>query len=108
MRPNLPISLMLATTIVGFPLNAQTVNTTDAQSISEEIAQQKKALAMQISARYFDLEKNQSSQKLQRRIWPRIWTLWKAFSHTQRLNSVRSRPITNTVKQKALLNILTQ
>ena len=62
MRPNLPISLMLATTIVGFPLNAQTVNTTDAQSISEEIAQQKKALAMQISARYFDLEKSIKSK----------------------------------------------
>jgi hypothetical protein len=53
---------MLATTIVGFPLNAQTVNTTDAQSISEEIAQQKKALAMQISARYFDLEKSIKSK----------------------------------------------
>ncbi|WP_341665576.1 DUF3103 domain-containing protein [Vibrio sp.] len=62
MRPNLPISLMLATTIVGFPLNAQTVNTTDAQSISEEIAQQKKALAMQISARYSDLEKSIKSK----------------------------------------------
>lgn len=62
MRPNLPISLVLATTMVGLPLNAQTVNTTDAQSISDEIAQQKQALALQLSARYFDLEKSIKSQ----------------------------------------------
>ncbi|MBU2895855.1 DUF3103 domain-containing protein [Vibrio hepatarius] len=62
MRPNLPISLMLATTMVGFQLNAKTVNTTDAQSKSEEIAQQKQALAMHISAVYDDLEESIKSQ----------------------------------------------
>ena len=62
MRPNLPISLMLATTMVGFQLNAKTVNTTDSQSKSEEIARQKQALALQISALYADLEQSIKSQ----------------------------------------------
>ncbi|MFY2506794.1 DUF3103 domain-containing protein [Vibrio pectenicida] len=62
MRPNLPISLMLATTMVGFQLNAKTVNTTDSQSKSEEIARQKQALALQISVLYADLEQSIKSQ----------------------------------------------
>ncbi|KJY89478.1 hypothetical protein TW84_12115 [Vibrio neptunius] len=63
MRPNLSISIMLATAVVGFQSNAQNVvDTTDAQSKAEAIAQQKQSIALQISARYADLESSIKSQ----------------------------------------------
>ncbi|MDN3612076.1 DUF3103 domain-containing protein [Vibrio ostreicida] len=62
MRPNLTISMMLATAVVGFPSLAKPSNTANTPSQAEKVAQQKQALAMQISARYANLESSLKSQ----------------------------------------------
>ena len=66
MRPSISISMVLATTVVGFQSYANNIDTTDARSLSENSSAQKQSLALQISERYSDLElslKAQISQK---------------------------------------------
>ncbi|MCK8087007.1 DUF3103 domain-containing protein [Vibrio sp. 1CM8B] len=66
MRPSISISMVLATTVVGFQSFAQNIETTDSLGIAESSAAQKQSLALQISERYADLElslKAQISQK---------------------------------------------
>ena len=66
MRPSFSISMVLATTVVGFQSYANNIDTTDARSLSENSSAQKQSLALQISERYSDLElslKAQISQK---------------------------------------------
>ncbi|ROO74844.1 DUF3103 domain-containing protein [Vibrio crassostreae] len=56
MRPSFSISMVLATTVVGFQSYANNIDTTDALSLSENSSAQKQSLALQISTRYSDLE----------------------------------------------------
>ncbi|CAK1698493.1 DUF3103 family protein [Vibrio crassostreae] len=66
MRPSFSISMVLATTVVGFQSFANNIDTTDARSLSENSSAQKQSLALQISARYSDLElslKDQITEK---------------------------------------------
>ncbi|MDA0146490.1 DUF3103 domain-containing protein [Vibrio sp. RW] len=66
MRPSISISMVLATTVVGFQSYANNIDTIDARSLSENSSAQKQSLALQISERYSDLElslKAQISQK---------------------------------------------
>lgn len=66
MRPSFSISMVLATTVVGFQSYANNIDTTDARSLSENSSAQKQSLALQISARYSDLElslKDQITEK---------------------------------------------
>ncbi|MEZ9174334.1 DUF3103 domain-containing protein [Vibrio kanaloae] len=66
MRPSISISMVLATTVVGFQSYANSIDTTDARSLSDSSSAQKQSLALQISERYSDLElslKAQISQK---------------------------------------------
>ncbi|CAK1755107.1 DUF3103 family protein [Vibrio crassostreae] len=56
MRPSFSISMVLATTVVGFQSYANNIDTTNALSLSENSSAQKQSLALQISARYSDLE----------------------------------------------------
>lgn len=66
MRPSFSISMVLATTVVGFQSYANNIDTTDARSLSESSSAQKQSLALQISARYSDLElslKDQITEK---------------------------------------------
>ncbi|MFS1448138.1 DUF3103 domain-containing protein [Vibrio lentus] len=66
MRPSFSISMVLATTVVGFQSYAQNIETTDSLGIAESSAAQKQSLALQISARYSDLElslKDQITEK---------------------------------------------
>ncbi|CAK3542588.1 DUF3103 family protein [Vibrio crassostreae] len=66
MRPSFSISMVLATTVVGFQSYANNIDTTDALSVSENSSAQKQSLALQISARYSDLElslKDQITEK---------------------------------------------
>ncbi|ROO75472.1 DUF3103 family protein [Vibrio crassostreae] len=66
MRPSFSISMVLATTVVGFQSYANNIDTTDARSLSENASAQKQSLALQISARYSDLElslKDQITEK---------------------------------------------
>ncbi|WP_086774535.1 DUF3103 domain-containing protein [Vibrio coralliirubri] len=66
MRPSISISMVLATTVVGFQSFAQNIETTDSLGIAESSAAQKQSLALQISARYSDLElslKDQITEK---------------------------------------------
>ncbi|WP_060982165.1 DUF3103 domain-containing protein [Vibrio splendidus] len=66
MRPSISISMVLATTVVGFQSYANNIDTTDAHSLSENSSAQKQSLALQISTRYSDLElslKDQITEK---------------------------------------------
>ncbi|TCT44240.1 DUF3103 family protein [Vibrio crassostreae] len=66
MRPSFSISMVLATTVVGFQSYANNIDTTDVRSLSENSSAQKQSLALQISARYSDLElslKDQITEK---------------------------------------------
>lgn len=66
MRPSISISMVLATTVVGFQSYANNIDTIDARSLSENSSAQKQSLALQISERYSELElslKAQISQK---------------------------------------------
>ncbi|MEZ9470981.1 DUF3103 domain-containing protein [Vibrio lentus] len=66
MRPSFSISMVLATTVVGFQSYANNIDTTDTRSLSENASAQKQSLALQISARYTDLElslKDQITEK---------------------------------------------
>ncbi|PMH01735.1 DUF3103 domain-containing protein [Vibrio lentus] len=66
MRPSFSISMVLATTVVGFQSYANNIDTTNSRSLSENASAQKQSLALQISARYSDLElslKNQITEK---------------------------------------------
>ncbi|WP_373947820.1 DUF3103 domain-containing protein [Vibrio pomeroyi] len=66
MKPSFSISMVLATTVVGFQSYANNIDTTDARSLSENSSTQKQSLALQISARYSDLElslKDQITEK---------------------------------------------
>ncbi|OMO23062.1 DUF3103 domain-containing protein [Vibrio lentus] len=56
MRRSFSISMVLATTVVGFQSYANNIDTTDTRSLSENSSAQKQSLALQISARYSDLE----------------------------------------------------
>ncbi|PMG45720.1 hypothetical protein BCU90_17815 [Vibrio lentus] len=56
MRPSFSISMVLATTVVGFQSYANNIDTTYTRSLSENSSAQKQSLALQISARYSDLE----------------------------------------------------
>lgn len=58
MRPNLSISLMLTTAVVGFQANANSIDlqSLDTASKVERISQQKQQLALQFSQRYQSLE----------------------------------------------------
>ncbi|MFS1492610.1 DUF3103 domain-containing protein [Vibrio splendidus] len=62
MRPSFPISMVLATTVVGFQSFAQNIETTDSLGIAESSAAQKQSLALQISERYSDLELSLKAQ----------------------------------------------
>ena len=62
MRPSFPISMVLATTVVGFQSFAQNIETTDSLGIAESRAAQKQSLALQISERYSDLELSLKAQ----------------------------------------------
>ncbi|MEC7306985.1 DUF3103 domain-containing protein [Vibrio crassostreae] len=66
MRPSFSISMVLATTVVGFQSYANNIDTTSSLSLSENASAQKQSLALQISARYSDLElslKDQITEK---------------------------------------------
>ncbi|KAA8672282.1 DUF3103 domain-containing protein [Vibrio gigantis] len=66
MRPSFSISMVLATTVVGFQSYANNIDTTNSISLSENTSAQKQSLALQISARYSDLElslKDQITEK---------------------------------------------
>ncbi|NVN83066.1 MULTISPECIES: DUF3103 domain-containing protein [unclassified Vibrio] len=66
MRPSFSISMVLATTVVGFQSYANNIDTTDTRSLSENSSAQKQSLALQISARYSELElslKDQITEK---------------------------------------------
>ncbi|PHN87542.1 hypothetical protein CSB62_06820 [Vibrio splendidus] len=66
MRPSFSISMVLATTVVGFQSYANNIDTTDTRSLSENASAKKQSLALQISARYSDLElslKDQITEK---------------------------------------------
>ncbi|CAK2018387.1 DUF3103 family protein [Vibrio crassostreae] len=66
MRPSFSISMVLATTVVGFQSYANNIDTTNALSLSENSSAQKQSLALQISTRYSDLElslKDQITEK---------------------------------------------
>ncbi|MFS1942705.1 DUF3103 domain-containing protein [Vibrio lentus] len=66
MRPSFSISMVLATTVVGFQSYANNIDTTDTRSLSENASAQKQSLALQISARYSDIElslKDQITEK---------------------------------------------
>ncbi|PML46427.1 hypothetical protein BCT75_24015 [Vibrio lentus] len=66
MRPSFSISMVLAMTVVGFQSYANNIDTTDTRSLSENASAQKQSLALQISARYSDLElslKDQITEK---------------------------------------------
>ncbi|MFA0157342.1 DUF3103 domain-containing protein [Vibrio sp. 10N.261.46.A3] len=66
MRPSISISMVLATTVVGFQSFAQNIETTDSLGIAESSAAQKQSLALQISERYSELElslKDQITEK---------------------------------------------
>lgn len=56
MRPSFSISMVIATTVVGFQSYANNIDTTNSRSLSENSSAQKRSLALQISARYSDLE----------------------------------------------------
>ncbi|NOI79903.1 DUF3103 family protein [Vibrio tubiashii] len=64
MRPNISISLMLATAVVGFQSNAKPLIAQDMTPVSkaEEISKQKQELAFQFSERYQSLEANLKAQ----------------------------------------------
>ena len=62
MRPSISISMVLATTVVGFQSYANNIDTTDARSLSENSSAQKQSLALQISERYSDLELSLKAQ----------------------------------------------
>ncbi|MDH5923634.1 DUF3103 domain-containing protein [Vibrio splendidus] len=62
MRPSFPISMVLATTVVGFQSFAQNIETTDSLGIAESSAAHKQSLALQISERYSDLELSLKAQ----------------------------------------------
>ncbi|PQJ60292.1 hypothetical protein BTO10_13050 [Vibrio chagasii] len=66
MRPSFSISMVLATTVVGFQSYANNIDTThsvsDPLSIANNAAAQKQSLALQISARYADLESSLKAQ----------------------------------------------
>lgn len=66
MRPSFSISMVLATTVVGFQSYANNIDTTNSRSLSENASVQKQSLALQISARYSELElslKDQITEK---------------------------------------------
>ncbi|CAH6813874.1 conserved hypothetical protein [Vibrio chagasii] len=70
MRPSFTISMVLATTVVGFQSYANNIDTphsfTDSIAVAKNVAEQKQSLALQISARYIDIEsslKKQISEK---------------------------------------------
>lgn len=70
MRPSFTISMVLATTVVGFQSYANNIDTphsfTDSIAVAKNVAAQKQSLALQISARYIDIEsslKKQISEK---------------------------------------------
>jgi hypothetical protein len=48
--------MVIATTVVGFQSYANNIDTTNSRSLSENSSAQKRSLALQISARYSDLE----------------------------------------------------
>ncbi|MEZ8647623.1 DUF3103 domain-containing protein [Vibrio splendidus] len=62
MRPSISISMVLATTVVGFQSFAQNIETTDSLGIAESSAAQKQSLALQISERYSVLEHSLKAQ----------------------------------------------
>ena len=68
MRPSFSISMVLATTVVGFQSYAQNIETTDSLGIAESSAAQKQSLALQISARYSDLELSLKDQITERQL----------------------------------------
>ncbi|MFM2660961.1 DUF3103 domain-containing protein [Vibrio chagasii] len=70
MRPSFTISMVLATTVAGFQSYANNIDTphsfTDSIAVAKNVAEQKQSLALQISARYIDIEsslKKQISEK---------------------------------------------
>ncbi|MEZ9656100.1 DUF3103 domain-containing protein [Vibrio splendidus] len=62
MRPSFPISMVLATTVVGFQSYANNIDTVNSRSLSENASAQKQSLALQISERYSDLELSLKAQ----------------------------------------------
>ena len=62
MRPSFSISMVLATTVVGFQSYANNIDTTNSRSLSENASAQKQSLALQISERYSDLELSLKAQ----------------------------------------------
>ncbi|MDH5979393.1 DUF3103 domain-containing protein [Vibrio splendidus] len=68
MRPSFSISMVLATTVVGFQSYANNIDTTNSRSLSENASAQKQSLALQISARYSDLELSLKDQITERQL----------------------------------------
>ncbi|MEZ9665717.1 DUF3103 domain-containing protein [Vibrio cyclitrophicus] len=62
MRPSISISMVLATTVVGFQSYANNIDTVNSRSLSENASAQKQSLALQISERYSDLELSLKAQ----------------------------------------------
>ena len=62
MRPSFSISMVLATTVVGFQSYANNIDTVNSRSLSENASAQKQSLALQISERYSDLELSLKAQ----------------------------------------------
>ena len=66
MRPSFSISMVLATTVVGFQSYANNIDTTHSitnpLAVAKNVAAQKQSLALQISSRYADLESSLKTQ----------------------------------------------
>ncbi|CDT91024.1 Conserved hypothetical protein [Vibrio coralliirubri] len=94
MRPSISISMVLATTVVGFQSFAQNIETTDSLGIAESSAAQKQSLALQISARYSDLELSLKDQITEKQLSTPI----------DKLNSAKPYSAFSSKMQKADLN----
>ncbi|MGR5356701.1 DUF3103 domain-containing protein [Vibrio chagasii] len=89
MRPSFTISMVLATTVVGFQSYANNIDTphslTDSIAVAKNVAAQKQSLALQISARYIDIESSLKKQIIEKSLSTPLDTLnsaqpYSAFS----------------------------
>ncbi|MGF1852905.1 DUF3103 domain-containing protein [Vibrio satsumensis] len=94
MRPSFSISMVLATTVVGFQSYANNIDTTSSLSLSENASAQKQSLALQISARYSDLELSLKDQITEKQLYTPI----------DKLNSAKPYSAFSSKMQKADLS----
>lgn len=85
MRPNLSISLMLATAVVGFQANATSndLESLDSATRAERIAQQKQQLAFEFSQRYQSLESSLKKQISEQHLSASVSEIQAAQPHSR-------------------------